>query len=126
MDSNTIGAGGIQMANAKQQESYGGSAFSVGMFLFAATFLILLGATFQAIEMGWAHLWPNNIWLFSVIVPGLWNMLAVQWNAPVWQDVLRFWPLALVATGVAMVLVQARAIARRRVGNAHQGGNFDE
>ena len=89
MDSNTIGAGGIHMANAKQQESYRGSAFSAGMFLLAATFLILLGAAFQAIEMGWGHLWPNNIWLFSVIVPGLWNMLAVQWNAPVWQEVLR-------------------------------------
>lgn len=114
------------MANAKQQESYGGSAFSGGMFLVAATFLILLGAAIQATEMGWGHLWPNNIWLFSVIVPGLWNMLAVQWNAPGWQEVLRFWPLALVATGVAMVLVQARAIARGRAGNAQHGGNFDE
>jgi hypothetical protein len=126
MDSNTIGAGGIQMANAKQQESYGGSALSAGMFLIAATFLILLGTGFQAIEMGWGHLWPNNIWLFSVIVPGLWNMLAVQWNEPGWQEVLRFWPLALVATGVAMVLVQARAIAQRRVGNAQHGGTSDE
>jgi hypothetical protein len=126
MNSNTIGAGGIQMANAKQQESYGGSAFSAGMFLFAATFLILLGAAFQAIEMGWGHLWPNNIWLFSVIVPGLWNMLAVQWNAPVWQELLKFWPLALVVTGLAMLLTRQQAYARVESGKARHRGQLDE
>jgi hypothetical protein len=126
MDGNTSGAGGIHMANANQRISHSGSTNLAGMYLIAATLLILLGVAFQAAEMGWAHLWPNNIWLFSVIVPGLWNMLAVQWNAPVWHEVLKFWPLALVASGMAMLLVQARAFARRVSNTANVGGNRDE
>ena len=40
-------------------------------------------------------------------------MLAVEWNAPVLQELLKFWPLALVATGMAMLLVQIAPYARR-------------
>ncbi|MGA8142636.1 MAG: hypothetical protein WB987_01975 [Candidatus Acidiferrales bacterium] len=114
------------MTNAKQQESTSGSTYPEGMFIFAATLLIFLGLAFQASEAGWVHLWPTNIWLFSVIVPGLWNMLAVQWNAPIWQELLKFWPLALVATGMAMLLIQKRAYARERSGRMHKGGIQDE
>jgi hypothetical protein len=126
MNSNTFGAGGIHMTNANQQISYGGSTYPAGLYLIAASLLILLGVAFQAAEMGWGHLWPSNIWLFSVIVPGLWNMLAVQWNAPGWHEVLKFWPLALVATGMAMLLIQARAFTRRVFNAARVGSNRDE
>lgn len=126
MDSNTISADGGERMNANQQVTSSGSIQPSGMFLFAATLLILLGLAFQAAEIGWTHLWPNNLWLFSVIVPGLWNMLAVQWNAPVWQELLRFWPLALVAIGLAMLLAQKQAYARRQSREARNGGNHDE
>ena len=114
------------MMSANQQASPNGSIYPTGMFLFAATLLILLGLALQAAEIGWTHLWPNNLWLFSVIVPGLWNMLAVQWNAPVWQELLRFWPLALVVTGLAMLVAQKRAYAHERSNVARNGGNHDE
>jgi hypothetical protein len=125
MDGNTIGAGGAIM-NANEQVSANGSIYPRGMFMFGATVLILLGLTFETAEFGWAHLWPKNLWLFSVIVPGIWNMLAVQSNAPIWQELLKFWPLALVATGTAVLLAQKRAYVRERSGKARSGGNHNE
>ncbi len=122
------------MAHARQQVSSNGSndltghrtGYPAGMILFSATLLILLGIAFQAAEIGWVRLWPNNVWLFSVIVPGLWNMLAVEWNAPVFQELLKFWPLALVATGMAMLLVQTRARMTHGSGRMQNGVNHDE
>ncbi|MGH9746723.1 MAG: hypothetical protein ACRD59_11515 [Candidatus Acidiferrales bacterium] len=113
------------MANANQRVSSNGAIYPAGIFLFAAGLLILLGLVLQAAQIGWGHLVPNNLWLISVIVPGLWNMLAVQWNAPIWQELLKFWPLALVATGIAMLLVRKRAYARELSEQARKGGNQD-
>ncbi len=118
------------MAYARQQEPSSGSihpsSYQTGMIMFSATLLILLGIAFQAAEIGWVRLWPNNLWLFSVIVPGLWNMLAVEWNAPIFQELLKFWPLALVATGMAMLLVQMRARMLGGSSGARNGGHHDE
>jgi hypothetical protein len=123
---NAAGAGGGEMANANQKISSNDAMYPAGIVLFAAGLLILLGLTFQAAEIGWGHLVPNNFWLISVIVPGLWNMLAVQWNAPVWQELLKFWPMALVATGIAMLLVQRRVHALEAFGRGRKGGREDE
>ena len=114
------------MANANQQISSNGATYPAGIVLFSAGLLILLGLAFQAAEIGWGHLIPNNFWLISVIVPGLWNMLAVQWNAPIWQELLKFWPLALVAMGIAMLLMQRRVYAREAFGRGRRGGREDE
>ena len=126
MDSYTISAEGGGQMNANQHVSADGSIYPTGILAFAATLLILLGLALQAAEIGWIHLWPRNFWLFSVIVPGLWNMLAVQWNAPVWQELLKFWPLALVVTGLAMLLTRQQAYARVESGKARHGGKLDE
>ena len=69
----------------------------------------MLGLAFEAVEIGWAHLLPHSLWLFSVIVPGLWNMLAVQWNDPVWRGLVKIAPLCMVAIGMMILLVQKRA-----------------
>jgi hypothetical protein len=61
-----------------------------------------------------------------VIVPGLWNMLAVQWNDPVWRDLLKIAPFSLVAIGMMILLVQKRAYAQERSTRAHSGGEQDE
>ncbi|HWZ54370.1 MAG TPA: hypothetical protein VNV84_06415 [Candidatus Acidoferrales bacterium] len=112
--------------NANQHVSADGSIYPTGILAFAATLLILLGLALQAAEIGWIQMWPRNVWLFSVIVPGLWNMLAVQWNAPVWQELLKFWPLALVVTGLAMLLTRQQAYARVESGKARHRGKLDE
>jgi hypothetical protein len=126
MDGNTIGAGGTEMMSLNQRISTNGSIYPTGLLIFVATLLIVLGLAFEAVEIGWAHLLPHGLWLFSVIVPGLWNMLAVQWNDPVWRDLLKIAPFSLVAIGMMILLVQKRAFAQERSARARSGGEQDE
>jgi hypothetical protein len=125
MDGTTIGAGGIEMMSLNQRISANGSVYPTGMLIFVAALLIVLGLAFEAVEIGWAHLLPHGLWLFSVIVPGLWNMLAIQWNDPVWRDLLRIAPLLLVAIGMMILFVQKRAYPPERSTRAHSGGKQD-
>jgi hypothetical protein len=126
MDSNTIGAGGIQMMSLNEQVSANSAIYPTAMLIFVATFLIVLGLAFEAVEIGWAHLLPHSLWLFSVIVPGLWNMLALQWNDPVWRGLVKIAPLSLVAIGMMILLVQRRAFTQERPAKARSGGKLDE
>src|ERR1700722_1782208 len=126
MDGNTIGAGGIEMTSLNQRISENGAMYPTGMLIFLAALLIVLGLAFEAVEIGWAHLLPHSLWLFSVIVPGLWNMLAVQWNDPVWRELLKIAPLSLVAVGMMILLVQRRVFTQERSTRARSGGKLDE
>jgi uncharacterized membrane protein len=114
MDGNTIGAGGIQMMSLNERISVNSAIYPTATLIFVATLLIVLGLAFEAVEIGWVHLLPHGLWLFSVIVPGLWNMLAVQWNDPVWRELLKIAPLALVALGMMILFVQKRAHTQQR------------
>jgi uncharacterized membrane protein len=125
MDGNTIDAGGIEMMNLNQRVSVNNAIHPTATLIFVATFLIVLGLAFEAVEIGWARLLPHGLWLFSVIVPGLWNMLAVQWNDPVWRELLKIAPLALVAIGMMILFVQKRAHTQQRRTGAPSGGNQD-
>jgi uncharacterized membrane protein len=125
MDSNTIGAGGIEMTSLNQRVSVNRAVHPTGMLMVIAALLIVVGLAFEAIQIGWAHLLPHGLWLFSVIVPGLWNMLAVQWNDPVWRQLLKIAPLALVALGMMILFVQKRAHTQQRPTGAPNGGNHD-
>jgi hypothetical protein len=127
MDSNTIGAGGIEMVSLNQRIPGNGVIYPTGMLLFLAALLIVLGLAFEAVEIGWAHLLPHSLWLFSVIVPGLWNMLALQWNDPVWRGLVKIAPLSMVAIGMMILLVQKkRAFMQERSTRARSGGKLDE
>jgi len=113
------------MMSLNERVSVNSAIHPTATLIFVATFLIVLGLAFEAVEIGWAHLLPHGLWLFSVIVPGLWNMLAVQWNDPVWRELLKIAPLALVAFGMTILLVQKRAHAQQRPTGAPSGGNQD-
>jgi hypothetical protein len=125
MDANTISAGGIEMMSLNQRVSANGSIYPTGTFITVATLLIVLGLAFEAVEIGWAQLLPHGLWLFSVIVPGLWNMLAVQWSDPVWRDLLKVAPLLLVAIGMMILFAQKRADRQERSTTAHSGDKQD-
>jgi hypothetical protein len=109
-----------------QRISANGSIYPTRMLIFVATLLIVLGLAFEAVEIGWARLLPHGLWLFSVLVPGLWNMLAVEWNDPVWRDLVKVAPLSLVAIGMMILLVQKRAYAQERSTRARSEGKQDE
>src|ERR1700721_3681804 len=100
--------------NPDQKVSASSAVQPPAPLIFVATFLIVLGVAFEAVEIGWARLLPHGLCLFSVIVPGLWNMLAVQWNDPVWRELLKIVPLALVAIGMMILFLQRRANTQQR------------
>ena len=113
------------MMSLNERVSVNSAIYPTATLIFVATFLIVLGLAFEAVEIGWAHLLPHGLWLFSVIVPGLWNMLAVQWNDPVWRELLKIAPLALVALGTMILFVQKRAHTQQRPTGVPSGGNHD-
>jgi len=69
-----------------------------------ATVLILVGLVFQVSELGYAHVRPDNVWLFSVLASNIWNILSLHMNTAAIHDFLRFWPLLLVSLGFAIML----------------------
>jgi hypothetical protein len=95
-----------------------------GTAILAAGVLILLGVAFQLGELGYGHFDPRNYWLFSVFVSGIWNMLALRLNAPGVQDMIQFWPLILVGTGLAVLLVSRRN-GRSRASSGRNAGDGD-
>jgi hypothetical protein len=109
-----------------ERVSANSAIYPTATLIFVAIFLIVLGLAFEAMEIGWAHLLPHSLWLFSVIVPGLWNMLALQWNDPVWRGLVKIAPLSLVAIGMMILLVQRRAFTQERPAKARSGGKLDE
>lgn len=113
------------MMSRNERVSVNSAIYSTGTLLFVATLLIVLGLACEAVEISWAHLLPHGLWLFSVIVPGLWNMLAVQWNDPVWRELLKIAPLGLVAIGMMMLFAQRRAHAQERATGVPSGGGQD-
>ena len=108
-----------------QRVSANGSIYPTGTLIFVAALLIVLGLAFEAIEIGWTQLLPHGLWLFSVIVPGLWNMLAVQWSDPAWRELLKIAPLLLVAIGTMILFAQKRAYGQERSTRAHSGDRED-
>ena len=114
------------MMSLNERVSVKSAIYPTATLIFVATFLIVLGLAFEAMEIGWAHLLPHGLWLFSVIVPGLWNMLALRWNDPVWRELVKIAPLSLVAIGMMILLVQKRAFMQERSTRAHSEGKADE
>lgn len=69
----------------------------------AAGLLILVGVVFQYLEISYGHAGVENFWYISVILNTVWKMSEFCLRSCDLQDALRFWPLALVAAGVAML-----------------------
>jgi hypothetical protein len=104
--SKQVPAGESTMTNANRQFPIEAGSNTIVMAA-AAIVLILLGIVFQLGELGYGHFDPRNYWLFSVFASGIWNMLALR-LAPGVHDMIQFWPLILVGTGLAVLLVSRK------------------
>jgi hypothetical protein len=100
-----FGAGDNNMANANRQSSMQNSIPGAAIIAAGAGTLILLGIVLQVCELGYGHSGLGGAWLFSVLASGIWNILVLQMNVPWVQELLRFWPLVLVGTGFAVLLL---------------------
>ena len=93
------------MVNANRQGAFNGSFFATSIAM-AAGLLILLGVVLQLGELGYGHIDASNFWLISMITQDAWNVVAMHGNAPALDDVLRFWPLALVSIGAGILMLR--------------------
>lgn len=85
-----------------------------------ATLLILLGIVFQLVELGYGHLQSSNLWFFSTMLTDIWTILSLRLDVPALGGLLRYWPLALVGLGLAILLATHENRSRRaRRGNRH-------
>jgi hypothetical protein len=106
MDSNTVRAGGEIMVNTNRQASFGGSLSTTSITMVIAALLILVGIVFQLGELGYGHVNPANYWFVSMITQSAWDLLALRTNGPVLEEVVRFWPIALVSVGLGILMLQ--------------------
>jgi len=90
------------MTYAHPWRASGASTRHTGMLL-AAGFFILLGIVFQLAQFGYDGLIVRNFWLISMIISNVWTFLATRADLPALGNLLRFWPMLLVATGFALL-----------------------
>jgi hypothetical protein len=105
MNANETWTGEQIMVNANRPNALSGS-FSAASMALLAGLLILLGIVLQLGELGYGHINTTNFWLITVITQGAWNLLAMHGNGPALDDVLRFWPLALVSIGTGILVLR--------------------
>ncbi|MGH9716575.1 MAG: hypothetical protein ACRD4R_07600 [Candidatus Acidiferrales bacterium] len=89
------------------------SAWQIGTLL-PAGFLILVGIVFQLAQFGYDGLAVRNFWFVSMIVSNIWSFLAARSNLPALDELLRFWPMLLVATGLALLALPYSPCAAAR------------
>lgn len=90
-----------------------GAASHAGTLL-AAGFLILVGAMLQLAQFGYDGLAMKNFWFISMIAGNIWNFLAARSGLPALGEMLRFWPLLLVAMGLAVLAIPCSPCVRLR------------
>jgi hypothetical protein len=94
----------LNMTDARFEYVSGASACRAATVTLAAL-LLFVGIVFQLGEFGHGGFAVGNLWLFSMIAQNLWDLLAVHYNMPVLGELLRLWPLLLVAAGLALLAV---------------------
>jgi hypothetical protein len=90
------------MSDTKSRLVSGYSACRVATIL-AAGFMILLGIVFQLAQLGYDGIAVNNFWFVTTIAGNLWNFLVVRSDVPALGELLRFWPMLIVAAGLALL-----------------------
>jgi hypothetical protein len=116
MNGNGIRIGDETMTSTNGQSPTTSLISSARIPVAGAVLLILLGIVFQLGELGYGHLRLDNLWLFSMMLADIWNILSMRLNLPSAGEVLRYWPLILVGLGLAILLAtqENRFSASRR------------
>lgn len=104
------------MAHANSQSSATPMISAARIPIAGAALLILLGIVFQLGELGYSHFRLDNLWLFSMVLTDIWNILSMRLNVPSAAELLRYCPLILVGLGLAILLAtqENRFSASRR------------
>lgn len=112
------------MTKAERQSSFETPVSGAAILMAGAGLLILLGIVFQLGVLGYGHINISNLWLFSMLASNLWDVVAAHMNEPALHEMVRFWPLLLVCSGLAMLLALTQGNRRLRE-PASRKGNTD-
>ena len=82
MNGNAIRIGENTMTSTNGQSPMTSLISSSRFPITSAAVLILLGIAFQLGELGYGHLRLDNLWLFSMMLADIWNILSVRLNIP--------------------------------------------
>ena len=74
-----------------------------------AAALIFVGIVFQLCELGYAHLTTDGHWVASLLLQSLWSLVDGWVRMAAIGDAFRFWPLALVLAGCAILFSRRTA-----------------
>ena len=88
--------------------------------IMAAIMLIFLGIVFQWGQLGKGQLDVDGLWVIQTIAMNVWNLVAIHLGSGL-METLRFWPLLLVAFGLAILAAVKPGVAGVRA--FHNGGN---
>jgi hypothetical protein len=106
------------MTDARRQFPAGANSQAAATL--AAGLLILLGIVFQVAELGYARyaqLDATNLWFVHMLVENLWTLLATRLNLPALGELIRFWPLLLVAAGFGILTLARRVNGHTKSSN---------
>lgn len=87
----------------------------------AAIVLIFLGIVFQWGQLGEGQFNVDGFWVIHMIAMNVWSLVAMHLGTPGLTEILRFWPVLLVAFGLAILLALKPGAGGGRV--LHNGGN---
>jgi hypothetical protein len=99
----------MMMTNVERRTPSSTTATSSAAATLGAAVLIFLGIVFQLCELGYAHLTTDSHWIASLLLQSLWSALDSWVNSAAIGDSFRFWPLALVLAGCAVLMSRKKA-----------------
>jgi hypothetical protein len=92
--------------------------------IMGAIMLIFLGIVFQWGQLGEGQFSVDGLWIIHMIAMNVWNLIAMHLGRPGLTEILRFWPLLLVALGLAILLALKPGAGEGRIlrnGENHSG-----
>jgi hypothetical protein len=125
MNSNKVSRSNDMMTKADSQFQFAQPVSRGALLAVSAVLLILLGFVLQLNMLGYGHFDSNNFWCIPVVLEGIWNIVATPMDMPTMQELLRFWPLLIVCSGMMMLLSLRPARLARVASDSETKGRQD-
>jgi hypothetical protein len=91
--------------------------------MMAAIMLILIGIVFQWGQLGNGQSNTDGFWVIRMIAVNVWDLVSMHLGAPGLEGILKFWPLMVVAFGLAILLALKPGGRAGENGTARKGEN---
>jgi len=113
------------MTQVDPQFPFGRRVPQAPLLAIGAILLILAGFVLQLTMLGYGHFSADNLWFVPLVLEGIWNIIATPMDMPTLQELLRFWPLLIVCSGLVMLLALRPSRLARAADNSQTKGRQD-